>query len=132
MSLNYAKFETLFSQNLFNHPLWLYTWNFIQNKLALLIYKNYINIAQIFWFQKILLKSIEKAKPKFQPRYAYKLYVYKNRACEMWKKVIDYCKKYFWDVFAEFIFKMSPNCKNNFRKALFQFAKINSTKLSEN
>ena len=36
--------------------------------------------------------DIENVKPKFQPRYAYKLYAYKKRVYEMWKKVTDYCE----------------------------------------
>ena len=46
---------------------------------------------------KILLSSfsfwdIENVKPKFQPRYAYKLYAYKKGMYEMWKKVTDCCE----------------------------------------
>ena len=50
-----------------------------------------------FWYIEILLRSfsiwdIGYVKPKFQPVYTYKLYAYKKRVYEMWKKVNDYCK----------------------------------------
>ena len=68
-----------------------------------------------FWYVKILLRSfsfwdIENVKPKFQPRYAYKLYAYKKRVYEMWKKVIAIIAKInFWDIFTKFIFKFAPD-----------------------
>ena len=44
-----------------------------------------------FWYMKILLSSfrvwgIENVKPKFQPRNAYKIYAFKKKVYEMWKK----------------------------------------------
>ena len=51
----------------------------------------------VFWYMKLLLRSfsfwdIENVKHKFQLRYAYKLYAYKKRVYEIWKKVTDYCE----------------------------------------
>ena len=96
-----------------------------------------LRTSLFFWYMKILLRSfsfwdIENVKPKFQPRYAYKLYAYKKRVYEMRKKVLIIAKINFSDIFTKFIYKFAPICKNNFRKASFQFAKLNSAKLPEN
>ena len=79
---------------------------------------------------KLLLRSfsfwdIENVKPKFQPRYAYKLYAYKK------KSILD-VKFDYWLleklIFETFLLNLFLNlwriCKNNFRKALFQLPKI--------
>ena len=64
---------------------------------------------------KILLRSfriwnIENVKPKFQPRYAYKLYAYKKECMKCEKKVIAIIVKInFWDIFPKFILKFAPD-----------------------
>ena len=61
------------------------------------MFKILLRTSLFFWYMKILLRSfnfwgIKNVKAKFQPRYAYKLYAYKKRVYEMWKKVTDYCE----------------------------------------
>ena len=42
------------------------------------------------YYSDLSVSEILNEKPKFQPRYAYKLYAYKIWVYEMWKKVIDF------------------------------------------
>ena len=87
-------------------------------------------------YMKILLRSfrfwdIENVKPKFQPMYTYKLYAYKK----LWnvKKGNWFLRKLPFEIFSPNLFSnLHPICKNNFRKALFQFTKFNFAKLPEN
>ena len=82
---------------------------------------------------KILLRSgrfwdIENVKPKFQARYAYKLYAYKKKCVWNVKKGNWLLQKLVFETFLPNLFSIR---KNNFRKVLFQFAKINYAKLPE-
>ena len=85
-----------------------------------------------FWYMKILLRSfsfwdIENVKPKFQPIYTYKKSVWNV------KKGNWLLRKLIFEIFLPNLFsKLSSICNNNFHKALFQFAKINSVKLPKN
>ena len=85
-----------------------------------------------FWYMKILLRSfsfsdIENVKPKFQPIYTYKKSVWNV------KKSNWLLRKLIFELFLPNLFSnLPPIRKNNFHKALLQFAKINSTKLPEN
>ena len=91
-----------------------------------------------FWYMKILLRSfsfwgIENVKPNFQPRYACKLYAYKKKGVWNLKKVNWLLRKLIFETFLPNLFSnLHPIRKNNFHKALFQSAKINSAKLPEN
>ena len=101
--------------------------------LEILFRKNFF-----FWYMKILLRSfsfwdIENVKPKFQPRCAYKLYAYKKWSVWNVKKGNWLLWKLIFETFLPNLFSsLLPIRKNNFRKAFFQFAKINSAKLPEN
>ena len=54
------------------------------------------------------IENTKNVKPRFQPRYAYKLYTYKKSVYEMWKKVTDYCKNYFLRYFYQIYFQICP------------------------
>ena len=92
----------------------------------------------LIWYMKILLRSfsfwdIENVKPKFQTRFGYKLYAYKEKSVRYVKKGNWLLRKLIFETFLPNLFSnLPPIRKNNFRKALFQFAKINSAKLPEN
>ena len=72
-----------------------------------------LRTSLFFWYLKILLRSfnfwdIKNVKVKFKPRYACKLYAYKKRVYEMWKKKkLIIVKINFWDILTKFIFKFA-------------------------
>ena len=76
--------------------------------------------------------DIENVKPKFQPRYAYKLYAYKKECMKCEKKPWLLPKLIFETFLPNSFPNLPPIRKKNFPKGLFQFAKMYSAILPEN
>ena len=81
----------------------------------------------------LVSEILKMSSPNFNLDMLISFMLIKKECMKCEKRLLRLLRKLIFETFLPNLFSnLPPICKNNFRKALFQFAKLNSAKLPEN